>query len=1056
MRRFAALSKGVRALDDIFDMNPVSEEQPENAGETRVMPPVEAAPARPARRRRTDRNADAYEAARPEEPDVQPDMPETQAADVQPETATPADEQEHAVPGETRQVPVSPAAAQESGGTTAVPRFNTRYNPPVPGNVPSLGVPRPAAVTQPAPKRPVFSAGLGEVRRPVKAEGYVPARPLGVSRAEQQEPVRRSLAHPEAVVQPQLQTGSHRTATIDDGDEYEAEGKGNALPIVIIVLLVIAALVLGMLLVPSDMKGPLGDVKRGIVGLFSGGEDKVPAQALGFTGDPTKDTVPYQITFHVTTTTNVSGVRVVNERGEVLNTTVTASIPNTSNMLHMLTMTLENEYEGYIYLQISDGENWLETDYSLQLTVGPDMKLKISDTSSTTLTAGSTAVAVVNPPLTAGSDAEPTVSPAVEETQAPAAGGETAALLPEETQAPVVTEVPAIVPTATPTAEPTATPTATPVATPTPTMALTPTPTVRVTATPTAAPTATPTAEPTPEPTPEPTATPVPTPQPTVKLEAVAGEGAAPGIISTQRVYRGTKRVTNYQREADEVINMPAGDAYMAVDFGVTTFRGNAFRMNAAHGTVENPASMSVAWKTEGGRLHLPSGWRYGFGVYSQPAIVKWTVESRSVMAMNEGYSTKRALKEVIIAGQDGKVYFLDLEDGQPTREAINIGYALRGAPSVHPLCLPVITFGQFSNKLEGASASKSMGLYYYNLATNKRLHLIDTLADVRGERAYYGVGAMDTSALIDRNSHTLVTVGTNGMLYTQRMNMTMVISPEGATFEFKGVEDHVALMSHTKNQNTDDAAVESSLAMYGSYAFYADMGGILRCVDTSTMTTVWAVNTGDAVRAAIALDLDEETGTLWLYTANTITNRTKNGDVTIRRYNAMTGEVDWQLPVNSLKKFSGQKDATGKDITAGAVASPIIGQHELGGLVYFTLSSVSDAGYAALTGAENAEKQPSVLVAVNKADGSVVWTLPMDAYSYSSPVAVYSAAGQGWVIQCCANGTIYLLDGLTGEIVNTLQVAGIIEGSPAVYNDMLVFGTTGKDKSFVYAIKLQ
>ena len=70
--------------------------------------------------------------------------------------------------------------------------------------------------------------------------------------------------------------------------------------------------------------------------------------------------------------------------------------------------------------------------------------------------------------------------------------------------------------------------------------------------------------------------------------------------------------------------------------------------------------------------------------------------------------------------------------------------------------------------------------------------------------------------------------------------------------------------------------------------------------------------------------------------------------------------------------------------------------------------------------------------------------------------MAVYSAAGQGWVIQCCSNGTIYLLNGLTGEIVTTLQVVGTIEGSPAVYNDMLVFGTTGKDKSFVYAVKLQ
>ena len=248
MRRFAAMSKGERALDDNFDMNPMGEEMGTQPGETRVIPPVEAAPARPARRRRTERNAEAYDT---------PAQPEN-AAGENPEASSapeaPAENKAPVFPAVTRQVPVSPSLSQESGSTTTVPRFNTRYTPPVPGQVPSQGVPRPTEVAQPAPRRPVFSAGLGEVRRPVKAEGYVPARPLGVNHADAQEPVTRSLAHPEPAVQPQLQPASRRIATIDDGDEYEAESKGNALPIVIIVLLVIAALVLGLLLVyPYDL-----------------------------------------------------------------------------------------------------------------------------------------------------------------------------------------------------------------------------------------------------------------------------------------------------------------------------------------------------------------------------------------------------------------------------------------------------------------------------------------------------------------------------------------------------------------------------------------------------------------------------------------------------------------------------------------------------------------------------------------------------------------------------------------------------------------------------------
>ena len=1031
-------------MDDLFDKNPAAGEQPGAeipAGETRVMPPVESVIVQSAsRRRRTERNQETYH-------------PEEKEAAVQ------ADD----------------PAKDKAAATTAVPRFQTRYNPPVPGSFPSQGVPRPAALEQQPPRRPTFTAGTTEARRPVQAEGYVPARPLGVSRVNQQEQQRPVFRATPA------QPNSGRIPTLDNEDEYVVEGgKGRVLPIVIIVLLVIAALVLGMLLIPDDLEGPLGDIKRSVTGLFSGEKENVPARALGFTGEANKDTVPYQITFHVTTTTNVNDVRVVDSQGQPLNTTPTANVPNTDSVLHMLTMTLENEYQGDVYLQIHDGEAWQATEYRLQLSIGADMKLKISETSSTTLTAGSTAAASAGATLTAGSNTEPTVSPAVAETGAPVQEPEATAaspaatqestaqsgfvFVPDETATPAPEATPTATPVVTATPTPEITPTPTPVVTPTPTMALTPTPTMAVTPTPTvpvtatptvapeATPTATPTAEPTPELTPEPTATAEPTPVPMVQLTAEACEAASPSIITTEKVYKGTSssRVKNYQRAADNVINMPAGDEYLTMPFGVTTFRGNAFRMNAAVGYINPPTSMTELWQVPGGSLKIAAGWRYGFGVYSQPAIVKWTKEVRDVMALNEASRGISALKEVIIGGQDGKVYFLNLADGSETRAPIEIGYALRGAPSVHSLGYPVLTFGQYSNKLPSGNA-KSMGLYYYNLADNKRLRLINTLDD----RAYYSFGAMDTSALFDRNSNTLITIGANGMLYTEKLNLYLAMN-DGGFFHFGDVEESVALVSTTKNQTASQAAVESSLAMYGPYAFYADMGGVLRCVDTTTMDTVWAVKTGDAVRAAVALDLDAETNTLWLYTANTITNRSKNGDVTIRRYNAMTGEQDWALAVNSIRKYKGQTDATGKEITAGAVASPVIGQHELNGLVYFTLSSVSANGYASLTGDSSAQQQPSVLIAINKADGSVAWTQPMGAYSYSSPVAVYSEDSQGWIIQCCSNGTIYLLDGLTGATVSTLQVAGIIEGSPAVYGDTMVFGTTGKEHSVIYAIKLQ
>ena len=68
----------------------------------------------------------------------------------------------------------------------------------------------------------------------------------------------------------------------------------------------------------------------------------------------------------------------------------------------------------------------------------------------------------------------------------------------------------------------------------------------------------------------------------------------------------------------------------------------------------------------------------------------------------------------------------------------------------------------------------------------------------------------------------------------------------------------------------------------------------------------------------------------------------------------------------------------------------------------------------------------------------------------------IYDEDGNGWIIQCVENGAILLLDGLTGVEKASLQVDGSIKASPAVYNDIMVIGTTGKGTSFVYGIRIK
>lgn len=668
-----------------------------------------------------------------------------------------------------------------------------------------------------------------------------------------------------------------------------------------------------------------------------------------------------------------------------------------------------------VYAQMQENATWVDTGLSQTLTLGVIV---------------------------------PTAAPATEKpTEAPTD-------TPEPTETPLAQEAGAAVteetaePTAEPSEEPTEAPTEAPTATPT--LAVTATPTLVPTATPTLEPTEEPTATPTP--TPEPTATPTPTPVVTPKLEAAAVDSADPSLISTEVIYADGKKVTSFERAV--AINMPASDEYLTKPFGVTTYRANAFRQNAAVGTVDSPESLSLLWTVEAGSVVGSSRTYYGIGWSGQPAIIRWPSEIRKGMNVNEDRKDQKNLTEVIVAGLDGKIYFLDLLDGSATRSAIDFGYPMRSTPSIHPLSYPMMTFGQYARKMKSGT-SKNIGLYYYNLMDQKQLRLIDGL-DSKLSRTYADspVGAFDTSALIDRNTNTLIAIGTNGLLYTETLSMHVYGSSDGSgiVYEFNEPSQSVTLMSHTKGQSTSMAAVESSLAMYGSYAYYADLDGILRCVDTTTMTTAWAVDTGDAVRAAIALDLEEseDGNTLWLYTANLLNSRTK-GDVTIRRYNAMTGEEDWSFAIHCAQ--STKKDVTfNKVAIPGAMASPVVGQNGLSDLVYFTLSSVSATGAKELGGSA---AMASVLIALDKNSGEVVWHKEMNAYSYSSPVAVYDEDGRGWIIQACSNGTIYLLDGLTGETVNTLSVNGVIEASPAVYDDTLVIGTTGKGTSYIYGIKI-
>ena len=534
--------------------------------------------------------------------------------------------------------------------------------------------------------------------------------------------------------------------------------------------------------------------------------------------------------------------------------------------------------------------------------------------------------------------------------------------------------------------------------------------------------TATATPKPAGTPTPAPAATPAPTALPLLNITADAA--AAPSALKlTSAAYEDTKEKSPYERQSKISLIDPFN--YVGWDqSGVLTFRGNPFRQNSAYGTVEiKQNTLTEMWKVAvDGSVKAKSATLTGIGWPGQPLIVKWPTQLRSLLGLKDESKAKTALKEVIVGAQNGKIYFLDLVTGDLTRDPIANEWPSNGALSMDTNAVPMLAVGQHIAVL--AKKTVDNGLHLYNLLNNKELTLLKGKEKLM--RSNYS--GFNGSPLFDKNTGTMVAAGENGLLYTMEPNAdfdyilgTLKIKPAYQRYEW------LAAKQKAKNTNVD-----GSVAMYANYAFFGDQSGIVQCVDVNSLAPVWAVDTGDNVDATVALDMEDDS-TLSLYTANTLLNQGRSGVCTIRKLDALTGKELWAVQVPDLVYTT--------EFQIGCYASPVVGQNNVSDLVYFTATNGSKG---------------STLLALDKATGSVKWSFAMASASLSSPVAVYNAAGDAWIVQAESSGKLHLLDAKTGAEKTSLQLSGSVEGSPAVYRNVLVIGTTGADNSYIYGIKLE
>ena len=488
-------------------------------------------------------------------------------------------------------------------------------------------------------------------------------------------------------------------------------------------------------------------------------------------------------------------------------------------------------------------------------------------------------------------------------------------------------------------------------------------------------------------------------------------------------IFQNNQLLHSYIRE--EPISFGEPEDYFALP-GISAFRGNNYRNSASYGTADvTQQKLSKDWTVETGALAGgdqsggPGASWTGSGWTGQPLIVKWDAQTRNIMNLYPDKKAKEDLVEVVYATLDGHIYFLDLEDGSATRDPVNIGMCFKGAGSLDPRGYPLLYVGAGDSSASGERPRMYIislidGSVLYETGNNEPLAL-------RRDNDWWC--GYDSSPLVHGDTDTLIWPGENGLLYTTKLNThyekaagTISIDPDAAVL--------TRYNTGRSGENKYWYGYEASVSVVDNYLYVSENGGMFYCVDLNTMELVWAQDTADDSNVSPVVEKVAE-DQVYLYTAPSL-HWTRNDDMTgtihLYKLDAITGEILWKTPyqVHTIESLSGGVQATAVLGKAGST---------LEGLVIYAISRTPDP----YTG---------ILVALDTQTGAEVWRLEMDNYAWSSPVAVYDDAGKGYVILCDAGGNATLVEGATGKVLDKLQLGGLIEASPAVYEDTMVIGT--------------
>ena len=520
------------------------------------------------------------------------------------------------------------------------------------------------------------------------------------------------------------------------------------------------------------------------------------------------------------------------------------------------------------------------------------------------------------------------------------------------------------------------------------------------------------------------------------ETESVIEDNVNPSMRGiTQNVITGSQIVTGFNREDPIYMGDPL---YYNQIAGVLTYRGNNFRNTASFGYVEpsdgTPDTLTEVWEYTDGHSLLSSDMTFewqGYQLTGQPLIVRWP--QSAIASMNIYPSAVRPdFTEVICPSLDGYIYFMDLYDGNMTRDPIYTGVTVKGTASLDPRGYPLLYVGQGDDNGE-----YTFGMYIFSLIDGSLLYSYEGLDDGAYRMNW---SAFDSSPVIDSASDTLIWPCENGIIYTFKLNSQY--NPGAGTVSVNPVcTGYKYIFNDTQGRFL---GVESSAAVYGNYCYFMDNNCNLVCLDLNTFQMVWVFRTADD--SDLSPVISEENGIPYIYIGTEVDNQGSgeyNGAAYTYKINALTGQEVWQTS-QSCYTYNGETSAT--DQSGGCLANPIIGMGNISNLVIFS--------YSMTDGLTRGNR----LVAYNRDTGTEVWQYDMNIYTYSSPVACYTADGNAYIIIADSFGQVHMVDGQTGERITYIQVTSeagsdvSFQASPAVFGNNIVIGST---QGYVYGIRI-